>query len=80
MTFANDVYHSQEPHLSAENLLKTLTFVDRIIKLVRNNDIRTSRLMLAWLLAQDTNTFPIPGITKVNKFKESLDSLFVKLS
>ena len=35
---------------------------------------------MAWLMAQGDDIFPIPGTTKVNRLKENLGSLDVKLS
>ncbi|CAG8920668.1 unnamed protein product [Penicillium salamii] len=68
------------PRFSVENFPKNLELVDSIGKLAVCKGIHPSQLTLAWLLAQGSDIFPIPGTTKVERLRENVDSMFVELS
>ncbi|KAF1928698.1 Aldo/keto reductase [Didymella exigua CBS 183.55] len=78
--FASEDYRSQLPRFSPENFPKNLKLVDQIIDLAKKKNVEASQLTLAWLLKQGEDVFPIPGTTKVDRLKENLGSLDVKLS
>jgi len=42
--------------------------------------VTASQLTLAWLLAQGDDIFPIPGTTSIERLKENLGALSVKLT
>lgn len=50
-----------------------------IKKLTEKKNVTSSQLTLAWLLAQSGDIFPIPGIMNVDRLKENLGSLEIKL-
>ncbi|KAJ4378464.1 hypothetical protein N0V86_006168 [Didymella sp. IMI 355093] len=78
--FASDDYRSQMPRFSPENFPKNLKLVDQITDLAKKKGVEASQLTLAWLMSQGDDIFPIPGTTKLNRLKENLGSLDVKLS
>ncbi|KAF3034248.1 hypothetical protein E8E12_005293 [Didymella heteroderae] len=78
--FASDDFRSQMPRFSPENFPKNLKLVDQITDLAKEKGVEASQLTLAWLMAQGDDIFPIPGTTKVNRLKENLGSLEVRLS
>lgn len=78
--FAEDDLRRMMPRFSAENFPKNLKLVDQITELAKKKGVEASQLTLAWLLAQGDDIFPIPGTTKVNRLKENLGALNVKLS
>ena len=78
--FAEDDFRRSMPRFSAENFPKNLKLVDQITELAKEKSVTASQLTLAWLLAQGDDIFPIPGTTKVNRLKENLGALDVKLS
>jgi hypothetical protein len=64
------------PRFSAENFPKVLTLTDQIGKIASRKPACTpGQLTLAWLLAQGTDIFPIPGTTSVERLKENLQSV-----
>ncbi|CAG7930787.1 unnamed protein product [Penicillium olsonii] len=78
--FEDDDFRKKLPRFSAENFPKNLQLVDSISELAASKGIHSSQLTLAWLLAQGSDIFPIPGTTKVERLKENVDSMFVQLS
>lgn len=78
--FAEDDFRRMMPRFSAENFPKNLKLVDQITEVAKKKGVEASQVTLAWLLAQGDDIFPIPGTTKVNRLKENLGALNVKLS
>lgn len=68
------------PRFSAENFPKNLKLVDQLSDLAKEKGLTPSQLVLAWLMAQGEDIFPIPGTTKLDRLKENVGSLQVKLS
>jgi aryl-alcohol dehydrogenase-like predicted oxidoreductase len=73
-------YRRLMPRFSADNFAKNLKLVDQITALAKEKGVTPSQLTLAWLLAQGDDIFPIPGTTKLDRLKENLGSLHVKLT
>ncbi|KAH6639464.1 aldo/keto reductase-like protein [Boeremia exigua] len=78
--FAQDDFRRFMPRFSAENFPKNLKLVDQITEVAKSKGIEASQLTLAWLLAQGDDIFPIPGTTNINRLKDNLGALNVKLS
>lgn len=78
--FAEDDFRRHMPRFSPENFPKNLKLVDQITELAKKKGVEASQLTLAWLMAQGDDIFPIPGTTKVDRLKENLGSLDVKLN
>lgn len=77
--FAEDDFRRMMPRFSAENFPRNLKLVDQITELAKKKGVEASQLTLAWLMAQGNDIFPIPGTTKVNRLKENLGALEIKL-
>ncbi|MGC1229237.1 MAG: aldo/keto reductase [Candidatus Sulfotelmatobacter sp.] len=64
-----DDYRRNSPRFQGENFKKNLDLVRGIEEIARAKGCTPSQLALAWVLAQDNNTVPIPG-TKHRKYLE----------
>ncbi|KAL5120121.1 hypothetical protein ACEQ8H_001946 [Pleosporales sp. CAS-2024a] len=73
-------FRSRAPRFSKENFPKNLKLVDELTAMANKKKVTPSQLTLAWLLAQGPDIFPIPGTTKLERLKENLGALHVKLS
>lgn len=68
------------PRFSRENFHKNLRLVDTLKALADAAGCTTSQLVLAFLLAQGEDIFPIPGTTRVENFNENIGAFDVKFS
>ncbi|KUJ23166.1 Aldo/keto reductase [Mollisia scopiformis] len=68
------------PRFSAENFPKNLKLVEDFERLAKKKDCTSGQLDLAWLMAQGSDIFPIPGTKRVERLKENLGALDVKLT
>ncbi|KAF2035480.1 aldo/keto reductase-like protein [Setomelanomma holmii] len=78
--FEENDFRRNAPRFSKENFPKNLKLVDEITAIAKKKGVTPSQLTLAWLLAQGQDIFPIPGTTKLERLKENLGSLDVKLT
>ncbi|PNS20007.1 Pyridoxal reductase [Sphaceloma murrayae] len=68
------------PRFSEENFAKNLVLVDRIGEIAKAKGVTPTQLTLAWLMAQGDDVVPIPGTTRVERLKENLGALEVRLT
>lgn len=68
------------PRFSKENFPKNLKLVDQFAELAKKKGVAIGQLVLAWLLAQGEDVFPIPGTQRLERLKENVGALDVKLS
>ncbi|KAB8698117.1 hypothetical protein FH972_026367 [Carpinus fangiana] len=73
-------FRRNAPRFSEENFPKNLKLVKKINVIAERKNVTTTQLALAWLLAQGDDIFPIPGTTRVERLKENLASLQIKLT
>lgn len=78
--FEESDYRRYAPRFSAENFPKNLKLVDRITEIAKKRNCTPSQLTLAWILAQGSDFFPIPGTTSVDRVAENGGSLDIVLS
>jgi len=78
--FEEGDFRSMSPRFSKENFPKNLKLVDQIAEIAKKKGVTSSQLTLAWLLAQGDDIFPIPGTTKIDRLKENIGALDVKLT
>ncbi|OAG07602.1 aldo-keto reductase, putative [Paraphaeosphaeria sporulosa] len=78
--FEEGDFRKHAPRFSKENFPKNLKIVDQFTALAKKKGIATGQLVLAWLLAQGEDIFPIPGTQRLDRLKENVGSLEVKLS
>jgi aryl-alcohol dehydrogenase-like predicted oxidoreductase len=67
------------PRFQGENLARNLTIVDGIERFARDKGCTPAQLMLAWLLAQGEDVVAIPGTRKLERLRENLGALDVRL-
>lgn len=67
------------PRFSTENFEKNLVLVETLEGIARRKGCTVGQLVLAWLLAQGEDVFPIPGTKKVGFLEENLGALGVVL-
>lgn len=68
------------PRFSKENFPKNLKLVDQLSEMAKKKAVTPTQLVLAWLMAQGEDIFPIPGTTKLDRLKENVGSFNVKLN
>ena len=77
---APDDYRRHAPRFQGENFRKNLDLVKTIERLAASKGCSTSRLALAWVLAQGEEIVPIPGTKRVKYLDDNLGSLDVALT
>lgn len=60
------------PRFNAENLTANLRLVDGLSEIARELGANVSQVALAWLLAQGTDVFPIPGTRRIAHLEENV--------
>jgi aryl-alcohol dehydrogenase-like predicted oxidoreductase len=68
------------PRFVGENLAHNVRLLRRIEEIAREKKVKTGQLVLAWLLAQGRDLFPIPGTKHVERVDENLGALDVQLT
>ena len=68
------------PRFAGENLTHNLRLAGRIEEIAREKRVTPGQLVLAWLLAQGQDVFPIPGTKRVERVDENLGALEVQLT
>jgi len=69
----------QHPRFVGENLDKNLGRIQKVEEIARELRVKTSQLVLAWLLAQGQDIVPIPGTKRQKYFDENMGALDIKL-
>ncbi|KAF1976096.1 putative aldo-keto reductase [Bimuria novae-zelandiae CBS 107.79] len=78
--FEEGDFRRMMPRFSQENFPKNLKLVDQLAELAKKKGVTTGQLVMAWLMAQGVDIFPIPGTQRVERLKENVGALDVKLS
>jgi aryl-alcohol dehydrogenase-like predicted oxidoreductase len=78
--FEPDDWRRTNPRFQGENFQRNLKLVDLIEKLAESKGCKPSQLALAWLLAQGSDIFPIPGTKRIAYLEENVGVLDVQLS
>ncbi|PVH97873.1 aldo-keto reductase, putative [Periconia macrospinosa] len=78
--FAEDDFRRSVPRFSKENFSNNLVLVDQLNAIAEQKRITPSQLVLAWLLAQGHDIFPIPGTSKISRLDENVKALEVELT
>jgi aryl-alcohol dehydrogenase-like predicted oxidoreductase len=77
--FAND-RRREHPRFQAENFERNRLLVSRIEVLAGEKHCTPGQLALAWLLAQGEDIVPIPGTKRIERVRENLGAIEVRLS
>lgn len=73
-------FRSGLPRFQKEALENNLELVRLIQKMAAEKNITPAQLALAWVLAQKQWIVPIPGTTKIHRFKENIAAAEVELT
>jgi aryl-alcohol dehydrogenase-like predicted oxidoreductase len=68
------------PRFEGENLAHNVKLLRRLEEIAREKRVKVGQLVLAWLLAQGDDVFPIPGTKRVARVDENLGALSVTLT
>ncbi|ETS77627.1 hypothetical protein PFICI_09689 [Pestalotiopsis fici W106-1] len=68
------------PRFQNENFSKNLEIVERFKAMADEKGCSTGQLVLAWILAQGKDMFPIPGTKNLKYLEENVGSLSINLS
>lgn len=79
-TFESTDFRSKVPRFSPEALEANQKFVEYIKQIAAEKNATPAQVALAWILAQKSWIVPIPGTTKLERLKENLKSVDVKLN
>jgi aryl-alcohol dehydrogenase-like predicted oxidoreductase len=78
--FVKSDFRNIVPRFTPENLDANQILVDLIKKIAVSKKATPAQIALAWLLAQKSWIVPIPGTTKLERLKENLGSINIKLT
>ncbi len=78
--FEKSDFRNIVPRFTPDNLDANQVLVDLIKKIAAEKDATPAQIALAWLLAQKPWIVPIPGTTKLERLKENLGSIDIKLT
>ncbi|MFX1445127.1 MAG: aldo/keto reductase [Promethearchaeota archaeon] len=78
--FEKSDFRNIVPRFTPDNLDANQVVVDLIKKIAAEKDATPAQIALAWLLAQKPWIVPIPGTTKLERLKENLGSIDIKLT
>jgi len=68
------------PRFAGENLAQNVRLTRRIEEMAREKKVTPGQLALAWLLAQGSDIFPIPGTRRAERVDENLGALEIELT
>ncbi len=68
------------PRFQGDNLVRNLALVRRLEGFARDKGCTPAQLVLAWLLAQGRDVVAIPGTKRVDRLRENLGALEVRLT
>ncbi|MFX1497884.1 MAG: aldo/keto reductase [Promethearchaeota archaeon] len=78
--FVKSDFRNIVPRFTPENLDANQILVDSIKRIAADKEATPAQIALAWLLAQRPWIVPIPGTTKLERLKENLGSINIKLT
>ena len=79
-TFGKDDFRSVVPRFSEENRRANQALVDLLGTIAKEMSATAAQIALAWLLAQNPWSIPIPGTTKLHRLEENLGAADINLS
>ncbi|KAI2632131.1 Aldo/keto reductase-like protein [Hypoxylon sp. NC1633] len=78
--FEENDYRRLVPRFSPENFPKNLELVNKFEQFAKAKGYTPSQLVLAWILAQGDDFFPIPGTKSIKYLEENLGGLKATIS
>jgi len=68
------------PRFTPENRKANQVLVDVLSKIAERKKVTAAQIALAWILAQNAWTVPIPGTTKVHRLEENIGAAAIQLT
>jgi len=68
------------PRFTPENRRANQAMVDLLTEFARARKVTPAQIALAWLLAQEPSSVPIPGTTKLDRLQENIDAAAIELT
>lgn len=78
--FAENDFRRISPRFQGENFQQNLQLVERVEQLAAEKGCTPAQLALAWVLAQDHDSVPIPGTKRRKYLDEDLGALAIQLT
>jgi aryl-alcohol dehydrogenase-like predicted oxidoreductase len=69
----------QHPRFQGANLEHNVRLVRRLAEIARAKGATPAQLALAWLLARGPDIVPIPGTKRLDRVKENVDAVHIRL-
>ncbi len=76
----DDSPHKRHPRFADENLKKNLELIRPVEEMAKAKGCTPAQLALAWVLAQGGDVVAIPGTKSIERMKQNIDALDVRLS
>ena len=76
----DDSPHKRHPRFADENLQQNLDLIRPVEEMAQAKGCTPAQLALAWVLAQGDDVVAIPGTKSIERLKQNIDALDVKLS
>ena len=76
----DDSPHKRHPRFADENLKKNLELIRPVEEKAKAKGCTPAQLALAWVLAQGGDVVAIPGTKSIERMKQNIDALDVRLS
>ena len=76
----DDSPHKRHPRFADENLKKNLELIRPVEEMAKAKGCTPVQLALAWVLAQGGDVVAIPGTKSIERMKQNIDALDVRLS
>jgi aryl-alcohol dehydrogenase-like predicted oxidoreductase len=76
----DDSPHKRHPRFADENLKKNLELIRPVEEMAKAKGCTPAQLALAWVMAQGDDVVAIPGTKSLERMKQNIDALDVKLS
>ncbi|ULU25679.1 aldo/keto reductase [Dyella terrae] len=78
--FEADDYRRQSPRFQGDNFYRNLELVEKVKAIAADKGCTPAQLALAWVLAQGSNIFAIPGTRRIGRLDENLAAVDLTLS
>ena len=76
----DDSPHKRHPSFADENLKRNLDLIRPVEEMAKAKGCTPAQIALAWVLAQGDDVVAIPGTKSIERMKQNIDALDVKLS
>ena len=77
---APDDWRRSNPRFDPANMERNRTLIDKIARIAGEKNCTPAQLALAWVMAQGTDMFPIPGTKRMKYLLENIAAADIRLS